>query len=214
MLILGRQGAGKGTQAQRLGQTCAVPHISTGDMLRAAVREGTPLGRRAKQIMDAGDLVPDEVMVGIVDDRLHATDAQRGWILDGFPRTVGQARALADTTAEHPLDVVVDLAVDNEVVIERISSRRVCEGCGTIYRVDDAAIADGTCPKCGGRPVLRDDDQPEAIRRRLDLYEQETAPLVDHYRGEGLLETVDGLGTEEEVFDRILAVVDARTSVG
>ncbi|MGI8939348.1 MAG: adenylate kinase [Iamia sp.] len=211
MLILGRQGAGKGTQAQRLGEYCAVPHISTGDMLRAAVREGTALGRRAKQIMDAGDLVPDDVMVGIVDERLQEPDAERGWILDGFPRTVGQAEALAEITASRPLDVVIDLAVDNAVVIDRISSRRVCEGCGTIYRADDAAIADGTCPKCGGRPVLRDDDQPEAIQRRLEHYERETAPLVDHYLSQGLLETVDGLGTEDEVFARILAVVDART---
>ncbi len=211
MLLLGRQGAGKGTQAYRLGQLCGVPHISTGDMLRVAVREGTELGRRAKQIMDAGDLVPDEIVVGIVDDRLHEPDAERGWILDGFPRTVGQAEALAEITDDAPLEVVVDLAVDNEVVIDRISSRRTCDRCGTIYRVDDAAIADGTCPKCGGTPVLRDDDQPEAIRRRLDLYEQETAPLVDHYRSQDLLETVDGLGSEDEVFERILAVIDTRT---
>jgi len=212
MLLLGRQGAGKGTQATRLAQLCGVPHISTGDMLRAAVRDGTPLGLRAKQIMDAGDLVPDEVMVGIVDDRLHLPDADRGWILDGFPRTVGQAVALADITARRPLDVVVDLVVDNAVVIERISTRRTCDGCGTVYRADDAAIADGTCAKCGGTPRQRDDDQPEAISRRLVLYERETAPLVDHYRDVGLLETVDGLGTEDEVFARLLAVVDARTT--
>jgi adenylate kinase len=211
MLILGRQGAGKGTQAQRLAGRCGVPHISTGDMLRAAVREGTPLGQRAKQIMDAGDLVPDDVMVGIVDDRLHEADAERGWILDGFPRTVGQAEALAAITADAPLEVVVDLVVENEVVIDRISSRRTCDGCGTIYRADDPALADGHCPKCGGTPRQRDDDRPEAIARRLELYERETAPLVDHYRSIGLLETVDGLGTEDEVFARLLTVVDART---
>jgi adenylate kinase len=211
MVLLGRQGAGKGTQADRLATTCGVPHISTGDMLRAAVREGTPLGRRAKQIMDAGDLVPDDVMVGIVNDRLHEPDAKRGWILDGFPRTVGQAIALDEITGDAPLQVVIDLTVDNAVVIDRISSRRTCDGCGTVYRVDDPAIADGVCPKCGGTPRLRDDDEPDAIRRRLELYERETAPLVDHYRQAGLLESVDGLGTEEEVFDRLLAVIDARS---
>ncbi|NLV54178.1 MAG: adenylate kinase [Acidimicrobiales bacterium] len=212
-VILGRQGAGKGTQAQRLAALCLVPHISTGDMLRAAVREGTPLGLKAKEIMEAGDLVPDDVMIGIVDDRLREDDAERGWILDGFPRTVGQAEALGRITTDAPLDLVVDLVVDNEVVIDRISSRRTCDGCQTVYRADDPAIADGTCPKCGGTPRQRDDDQPEAIRRRLEIYERETAPLVDHYRGLGLLEEVDGLGTEDEVFDRLLAAVDHRTGV-
>lgn len=210
MLILGRQGAGKGTQAGRLASLCAVPHISTGDMLRAAVRDGTPLGQRAKQIMDAGDLVPDDVMVGIVSERLHEPDAKRGWILDGFPRTVGQAEALAQITAEFPLHVVVDLVVPNSAVVARLSSRRTCDGCGTIYRADDPAIADGVCPKDGGTPVQRDDDQPEAIERRLALYERETAPLIGHYAGQGLLEEVDGMGTEDEVFARLLAVADAR----
>ncbi len=212
MLILGRQGAGKGTQATRLSSLCAVPHISTGDMLRAAVRDGTALGTRAKEIMDAGDLVPDDVMIGIVDERLHEPDAERGWILDGFPRTVGQAEALARITAQAPLDVVVELMVPNEVVVERISSRRTCDGCATVYSVDDPAIADGTCPKCGGTPRQRDDDQPDAIRKRLEVYERDTAPLVDHYRGLGLLEAIDGLGSTDEVFARILAVVDARTA--
>lgn len=213
MVILGRQGAGKGTQAQRLAALCQVPHISTGDMLRAAVRDETPLGLKAKAIMDAGDLVPDDVMIGIVDERLGADDAERGWILDGFPRTVVQAEALGHITAEAPIDLVVDLVVDNEIVIDRISSRRTCDGCQTVYRADDPAIAEGTCPKCGGTPRQRDDDQPEAIRRRLEIYERETAPLVDYYRGQGLLEGVDGLGAEDEVFARLLAAVDERTAV-
>jgi adenylate kinase len=210
MIIMGRQGAGKGTQAARLGEECAVPHISTGDMLRAAVADGTELGLRAKAIMDAGDLVPDDVMIGIVGERLAQADAKRGWILDGFPRTVGQAEALATITAEAPVDVVVELVVPNEVVVERLSARRTCPGCNTIYSADDPAIADGVCPKCGGAPVQRDDDKPEAILRRLEVYERDTAPLIGHYSSLGLLEQVDGLGSADEVFARMLAVVDAR----
>ncbi len=210
MIIMGRQGAGKGTQAGRLAETSAVPHISTGDMLRAAVRDGTELGLRAKAIMDAGDLVPDDVMIGIVGERLGQADAKRGWILDGFPRTVGQAEALASITAEAPVDVVVELVVPNEVVVERLSARRTCPDCNTIYSVDDPAIADGVCPKDGGTPVQRDDDKPEAILRRLEVYERDTAPLLGHYDSLGLLEQVDGLGAADDVFDRMLAVVDAR----
>ncbi len=210
MVIMGRQGAGKGTQAVRVGETCAVPHISTGDMLRAAVKAGTELGLRAKAIMDAGDLVPDEVMIGIVGERLQQPDAQRGWILDGFPRTVGQAEALAAITAEAPVDVVVELVVPNEVVVERLSARRTCDSCGTIYTADDPEIADGVCPKCGGTPVQRDDDKPDAILHRLEVYERDTAPLLGHYGALGLLEQVDGLGSADDVFARLLAVVDAR----
>lgn len=210
MIIMGRQGAGKGTQAGRLGEASAVPHISTGDMLRAAVREGTELGLRAKAIMDAGDLVPDDVMIGIVGERLAQPDAKRGWILDGFPRTVGQAEALATITADAPVDVVVELVVPNEVVVDRLSARRTCESCGTIYTADDPAIADGVCPKCGGTPVQRDDDQPEAILHRLEVYERDTAPLLGHYEGLGLLEKIDGLGSADDVFARLLTAVDAR----
>lgn len=212
MIIMGRQGAGKGTQAGRLSATCAVPHISTGDMLRAAVRAGTELGLKAKAIMDAGDLVPDDVMIGIVGERLAEPDAERGWILDGFPRTTEQAEALAAITSEAPVGIVVELTVPNEVVIDRLSARRTCDSCGTIYTADDPSIADGTCPKCGGTPVQRDDDKPEAIARRLAKYESDTAPLLGHYASLGLLEQVDGLGTEDDVFARVLAAVDARAS--
>jgi adenylate kinase len=160
--------------------------------------------------MDAGDLVPDDVMIGIVEERLGQADAKRGWILDGFPRTVGQAEALATITAEAPVDVVVELVVPNEVVVDRLSARRTCPGCNTIYAVGDPAIADGVCPKCGGTPVQRDDDKPDAILRRLEVYERDTAPLLGHYSSLGLLEQVDGLGTADEVFARMLSVVDAR----
>lgn len=210
MLIFGRQGAGKGTQAELLREKWGVPHISTGDMLRAAVREGTPLGLRAKQVMDAGDLVSDELMIGIVDERLRQPDAAHGWILDGFPRTVGQAEALAGITQAAPVNVVVELEVPNDVVVERISSRRTCDSCATVYRADDPAIADGTCPKCGGTPRQRDDDKPEAIRHRLEVYERDTAPLLAHY-GE-LVVRIDGLGSPDDVFGRIVAQVEARVS--
>lgn len=214
MVILGRQGAGKGTQALRLSERLGVPHISTGDMLRAAVREGTLLGRRAKQIMESGDLVPDDVMVGIVNDRLHRPDAEPGWILDGFPRTVGQAEALAAIATDRSVQVVIDLDVPNDVVVERISSRRMCVSCGTIYSVGDESAISGACAKCGGQVVQRDDDTESAIRRRLELYERETAPLVEHYRKVGLLVTVDGLGDPDEVSDRLAKAVASRADAG
>jgi len=205
IVILGRQGAGKGTQCVRLSRHYVVPHISTGDMLRGAVREGTDLGRTAKEIMDSGGLVGDEVMIGIVDERLQRADARtRGYILDGFPRTVVQANALDEVAGDKPLDIVIDLFVAREVVIRRISARRVCRDCGTNYTATGTERYPWICEVCGGDVMQRDDDTPEAVNRRLDLYEEQTAPLIDYYEGQGRLIVVDGVGDPEDpIVDRL-----------
>jgi adenylate kinase len=214
LVILGRQGAGKGTQCVRLARHYVVPHISTGDMLRMAVKEGTDFGRKAKEYMDAGELLPDDVMSGIVAERLGREDTKRGYILDGFPRTVGQAESLASITADlgNPLDVVVDLEVPEEVVIERISKRRVCVDCGTNYSVDSPPKYPWTCDNCGGEVQQRDDDTEEAIRHRLELYAQQTAPLIEWYGERDLLDVVEGLGATDDVTARLIATVDARAT--
>lgn len=210
LIILGRQGAGKGTQCVRLSRHFVVPHISTGDMLRSAVREGTPLGKMAKAVMDAGGLVGDDIMVGIVEERLNRDDARtRGYILDGFPRTVGQAHELDRITAGRPIDVVLDLDVPRELVLERISSRRVCRDCGTNYVASGAERTPWICEVCGGDVMQRDDDTPDAINRRLDLYEEQTSPLIEYYGSAGRLVVVDGVGTPENVFMLLTAAVDA-----
>ena len=210
LILLGRQGAGKGTQCVRLSRHYVVPHISTGDMLRAAVREDTPLGRVAKQVMDSGGLVGDEIMVGIVEARLNRDDARtRGYILDGFPRTVPQAAALDEITAERPLDVVLDLDVPRELVLERISARRVCRDCGTNYVATATEKSPWICEVCGGDVMQRDDDTPEAINRRLDLYEEQTAPLIEFYGKGDRLAVVNGVGSPDEIFARLVAAVEA-----
>ena len=214
MVMLGRQGAGKGTQCVRLSRHYVVPHISTGDMLRAAVRQGTDLGRKAGELMAAGNLVPDDIMIGIVDERLSADDTTgRGYILDGFPRTVGQAEALHEITSERPLDVVVDLDVPTDVVLERLASRRVCSDCAANYSVDKPPKYGWVCDNCGGDVVQREDDTPAAIAKRLDEYERNTAPLIAWYKDRRLLEVVDGLGTTDEVTTRLYASIDLRRSV-
>lgn len=211
LVILGRQGAGKGTQCVRLSRHYVVPHISTGDMLRAAVREGTELGRLAREIMDAGGLVGDDVMVGVVRERLRQDDARtRGYILDGFPRTVEQAVQLDAITEERPLDMVVDLSVPRDLVVARISSRRVCRDCGSNYTTSGAERSPWLCEVCGGDVVLRDDDTPEAVNRRLDLYESQTAPLIEFYGSVGRLVVIDGVGQPDAVFTRLTSAIDAR----
>ncbi len=212
LIILGRQGAGKGTQCVRLSRHYVVPHISTGDMLRASAREGSELGLQAKQIMDEGGLVGDEVMIGLVDERLRKPDADsRGYILDGFPRTVAQAEALAHITAPKPLHVVIDLDVPREIVLERLSSRRVCRDCGTNYT---AGVADERrmwiCDVCGGDVQQRADDTPDAVNRRLDLYETQTAPLIKHYSRMGELAVVNGVGHPDHVFRRLCDSIESR----
>jgi adenylate kinase len=209
--MLGRQGAGKGTQCTRLSRHYVVPHISTGEMLRAAVKEGTELGRKAAEIMNEGGLVPDDVMIGIVDERLdHDDTTRRGYVLDGFPRTVPQAKALADITDSRPLNVVIDLDVPQEIVLHRLASRRVCADCGANYSVDKPPRYDCVCDNCGGEVEQREDDTPAAIEKRLAEYERETAPLIDWYRDLGLLEVVDGQGGTNDVTQRLFAMVDFR----
>lgn len=211
IVMLGRQGAGKGTQCVRLSRHFVVPHISTGDMLRAAVREGTPLGKMAKEIIDAGGLVGDDIMVGIVSERLDVDDARlRGYILDGFPRTVAQAVALDGITTKRPLDAVIDLVVPRELVLSRLSARRVCRDCGANYQASGNEQQPWTCENCGGDVVQRDDDTPDAINRRLDLYETQTQPLIDFYGETGRLIQVDGVGSPDEVFGRLTKAVEQR----
>jgi adenylate kinase len=211
MVMLGRQGAGKGTQCVRLSRHYVVPHISTGDMLRAAVREGTDLGRKAAELMAAGELVPDDIMIGIVEERLDRGDTtQRGYILDGFPRTVDQADALDKITASRPLDVVIDLDVANEVVLSRLASRRMCDDCGANYSIQSPPKYGWVCDNCGGDVIQRDDDKPAAIERRLAEYEAKTAPLIAWYSERGLLAIVDGLGSTDAVLVRLVTTIDQR----
>ncbi len=211
LVLLGRQGAGKGTQCTRLSRHYVVPHISTGDMLRAAVREGTELGRKAEEIMSAGQLLPDDLMVGIVDERLERDDTRtRGFILDGFPRTVTQAEALLEITSPRAIDLAVDLEVATEIVLARLATRRVCLDCGTNYSVDVPPKYGNVCDICGGDVVQRRDDTEKAISQRLVLYEAETAPLIAWFEAKGLLEVVDGLGHPDDVTDRLVHTIDRR----
>ena len=182
-------------------------------MLRAAVREETSLGKMAKEIMDAGGLVGDDIMIGLVAERLKRADAvTRGYILDGFPRTVVQADALDDIAGERPIDVVIDLHVDRDVVLQRITARRVCRDCGTNYTATGFERQPWICEVCGGDVLQRADDHPDAVNRRLDLYETQTAPLIEHYETSGRLAVVDGVGSPDQVFKRLtLAVNSSRT---
>ena len=216
LVILGRQGAGKGTQCTRLSRHYVVPHISTGDTLRAAVREGTELGKMAREIMDAGGLVNDEIMIGIVEERISRDDARtRGFILDGFPRTVGQAQALNEITKRQgkPIDLAIDLDVPRELVLDRISARRVCRDCGTNYTATGNDPRPWICDVCGGDVVQRDDDTPEAVNQRLDLYESQTKPLIDFYGEVSLLAVVNGVGRPDDVLKRLIDAIDRRRRI-
>jgi len=210
LIIIGRQGAGKGTQCLRMSRHYVVPHISTGDMLRAAVREGTELGRLAEQVIQAGQLVGDDIMIRLVAERLEQDDARtRGYILDGFPRTVTQAEALDTMSGDRPVDAVIDIDVPRAMVIDRISARRTCRDCGMNYTAKGIEHSPWICDSCGGDVVQRADDTPDAINRRLDLYESQTSPLLDYYDQKGRLTVVDGSASPDEVFARLTSAIDA-----
>lgn len=205
IVLLGAPGAGKGTQAQKLIDAHGIPQISTGDILRAAVAAGTPLGLEAKRYMDSGELVPDEVVIGLVKSRLAEPDAEKGFILDGFPRTTAQAEAL-DTelgALGKAIDSAIAITVDPEVIVARLTSRRVCRACGAITN----ASAGATCPKCGGELYQRDDDNEATVRNRLDVYERSTAPLIDYYRAQGFLHEIDGDRPVDVVFGEVQSVL-------
>lgn len=212
LILLGPPGAGKGTQSALLEKRYNIPQISTGDMLRAAVKASTPMGLKAKAYMDAGDLVPDNVVVGIVHERLQEPDCAEGFILDGFPRTVPQADALNESLTElsKELDAVVSLQVDVSALVHRLTGRRSCKDCGKGFHLEfDPPAADGTCSACSGELIQRDDDHEDTIRRRMEAYRQQTAPLEDYYRRAGLLLTVDGMSGIEEVQQEILTGLQA-----
>jgi adenylate kinase len=210
LVLVGPPGAGKGTQAQFIAAQFAIPKISTGDIFRANVSEGTELGMTAKKYMDAGDLVPDEVTSAMVRERLKEDDAGDGFLLDGFPRTVPQAETLDEMLGglDVGVDVVLELVVDDEEVIRRLSGRRTCRSCGHIWHVDfDPPTRDGICDDCGGQLFQRDDDKPDTVRHRLEVYAEQTAPLIAYYAEKGVLVGIDATGPVDDVTERAIAAL-------
>ena len=209
--MLGKQGAGKGTQAARLGEYYSVAHLSTGEIFRAQAAQGTAFGLEAKRYMDGGDLVPDEIVVGVIEEALTpGGPLGTGFVLDGFPRTLHQAKELDRVLDGRTLNLAINLDVPRNIVLDRLAGRRVCESCQRVYHVNMPPEVNWTCDTCGGRVVQRDDDTEEAIDRRLQLYEEQTVPIIEYYRRRGMLAEVSGVGDGDDVFKRLVAVVDAR----
>lgn len=202
LILLGPPGAGKGTQAVQIAERYGLPHISTGDMLRAAIRAGTPMGLAAKGHIDKGELVPDDVVIGVVKERLAMDDCAKGFLLDGFPRTLVQAEALEKITK---LDMALCIDADAEALVARIAGRRVCPKCGGSYHV--SRLQGNVCPACGGTLVQREDDQEATVRNRLVVYEAQTKPLIDFYSKKGILRSVDGMQAIDKVFQDICAIL-------
>lgn len=208
IIMLGAPGAGKGTQAKMIAHKYSIPHISTGDIFRANIKEGTELGRRAKEYMDQGLLVPDELTVDLVVDRLQKEDCANGFILDGFPRTISQAEALKN--ANQTLDFAIDVDVPDESIVSRMAGRRACVGCGATYHIKyNAPKTEGVCDVCGKELILRDDDKAETVQKRLKVYHDQTQPLIDYYKEVGILRTVDGTQNMDDVFAAIVTILGA-----
>jgi adenylate kinase len=210
IILLGPPGAGKGTQAKLLIDRYQMPQISTGDILRAAVKEGTPLGKEAKSYMDKGQLVPDSVVIGIVEDRIQQPDCRNGYMLDGFPRTVPQAEALDEMLRKRKakIDHVVSVEVARDELVKRLTGRRTCRECGAGFHVHfDPPKKAGTCDKCGGELYQRDDDNEKTVTARLQVYESQTLPLIEYYKKQGKLRSVDGVGEMKTIFERITKVL-------
>jgi adenylate kinase len=211
LILLGPPGAGKGTQAQMIVERYHIPQISTGDIFRKAVKEGTPLGKKAKAFMDQGQLVPDEVVIGIIDERLRTSDCNPGFILDGFPRTIAQAEALQPilTKMGKSIDHVINIEVDTEELVRRLTGRRTCKNCGAMFHIlFHPPKVEGICDRCGGTLYQREDDKEETIRIRLNEYQKETAPLIQYYQLKNYLRSIQGVGGQEEIFERIVRLLD------
>ena len=212
IIMLGAPGAGKGTQAKKIAEKYGIPHISTGDIFRANIKNGTELGKKAKTYMDQGLLVPDELTCDLVVDRIGQDDAARGYVLDGFPRTIPQAECLTDALNKlgSKIDYAIDVDVPDSNIVERMGGRRACLKCGATYHVVYAAPKkEGVCDVCGEPLVLRDDDKPETVQKRLDVYHSQTQPLIEYYTAQGVLKTVDGTKNLEDVFGQIQSILDA-----
>ena len=210
IIMLGAPGAGKGTQAKMIAKKCGIPHISTGDIFRANIKNGTELGAKAKEYMDKGLLVPDELVCDLVVDRIQQADCEKGYILDGFPRTIPQAEALeaALNAIEQKLDYAIDIDVPDENIINRMSGRRACVGCGATYHVVfNPTKVEGKCDVCGESLILRDDDKPETVKKRLDVYHTQTQPLIDFYSARKVLVEVDGTQSMDKVFEDIMKIL-------
>jgi adenylate kinase len=212
VIMLGAPGAGKGTQAKKLAAKYGIPHISTGDIFRANIKNGTELGAKAKVYMDQGLLVPDELVVDLVVDRFKNPDCEKGYVLDGFPRTIPQAKALDEALAQNgdSVEYAVDVDVPDSLIITRMGGRRACVNCGGTYHVVNIPPKkEGICDLCGGELILREDDKPETVQKRLNVYHEQTQPLIDYYRGKGILKSVDGTKNMDVVFDEIVQIVES-----
>ncbi|HJF93350.1 adenylate kinase [Lachnoclostridium sp. An118] len=212
IIMLGAPGAGKGTQAKKIAAKYEIPHISTGDIFRANIKNGTELGKKAKTYMDQGLLVPDELVVDLVVDRVNQEDCKNGYVLDGFPRTIPQAEALTDALEKlgQKMDYAIDVDVPDENIVRRMGGRRACVGCGATYHIEYAPTKkEGICDTCGGELILRDDDKPETVQKRLDVYHEQTQPLIDYYTKAGILRTVDGTVDIDDVFQAIVDILGA-----
>jgi len=212
IIMLGAPGAGKGTQAKQIADKYSIPHISTGDIFRANLKEGTELGKKAKEYMDQGLLVPDELTCDLVMDRISQEDCKNGFVLDGFPRTIPQAEALDAALSKigQKMDYAIDVDVPDDNIINRMSGRRACLNCGATYHIVSIPTkVEGVCDRCGNQVVLRDDDQPETVKKRLEVYHAQTQPLIDYYKKQDILKTVDGTQPMEQVFDAIVEILGA-----
>lgn len=210
IIMLGAPGAGKGTQAKQIADKYHIPHISTGDIFRANIKNGTELGKKAKEYMDQGALVPDELTCDLVMDRIAQDDAKNGFVLDGFPRTIPQAEALTAALEKigQKMDFAIDVDVPDENIVNRMSGRRACLNCGATYHiVSIPPKKEGICDRCGNEIILRDDDKPETVQKRLTVYHEQTQPLIDYYKKQGILKSVDGTVPMDEVFRSIVAIL-------